>query len=457
MTRLAAVACGGLLVASLSACTGSVDDGALRALEAMEGVESAGASCYKGRCTTLVDVAPDVRSDGLGTIIDAARETRAREIEVRLPKESGRVVLETGPDEAADLDSATAEVMLAAVADDQLSHATIIRRDTSSSLSLGGDGPRRELWASAERLWTLAEQASAEQIVVAGSAEDVDEGPTALTGSSFPSRAAELVTSLDDGGERARPHGVRIEDDTVVLGALSLASAEAVEAAVDGHPEARGLEVEVEVTRGLPSDVAGGGQGSDTADEGQQRAILKALEDQGLAASVQDRTVRVRKSGGGDDTDLAAAVDAARVEHPEAARVVHIAVDLGPSQVVELGTSGSPELIDLGTSLVGRLEAEELEIKHRAAGDDEPAGLVLVTVPAPDLADGVQGVSEVFADWETSETEMTVSVTARDPEGRSPRVLLRVSRAVDTWTARGTRKGTSETIRESLEAWRAGA
>lgn len=442
----------------LTAC-GGVDDAAVEELERLPGVESARASCVKFvDCTASVSVAGDVTVAELEAIIEASRRTEARDITLDVEGDGTTTArLSTGPGSSPDLDRPTAELLLRALEVDGLQALEVTRFADETSLRLRGDAARSEFWPVARDLWERAEPLGLDSLAAETTAsEDDDEGPSQLRASAaFPTESVALVLDLDEG--EIGPWGVVVEDSRIGLGALSLPAATRLEEAVADAAGAD-LSVQVDVTRGLPTLPTEPGAGP-TADgagsEADRRAVLTLLEERGLGATAEARTVVVDGRSSSVE-DVVTGLRAVREELSDESSVVPLTVELDVDVVVELGTDGGPDLVELAADLAADRGADSVEIGQPRADAEAPwdaEAQVFVEVAAPDLASGVETVAEAVSSWAGSERSLVVGVTAVDPDGRSPSATVRVDRRGEDWVARGVGRGTPETEAEAVAAW----
>ncbi|MGJ9411230.1 hypothetical protein ACHAAC_00835 [Aeromicrobium sp. CF4.19] len=472
-----------LLAASIlvvGGCGGGVDDDAIEALNQLEGVESARASCYKWvDCEASVDVRPDVTQAELEAVLAAARGTDAKDITVRLDPgdpdddEGPGASLEMGPGATEELDGPTASLMLAALEED-LASLQISRYQRSSRVEMSSDGARADLWEAAEGLWPMAEQLSPESITATSTGDPGGGETISRIGSEgpFPTAGAALVLALD--GQDPRPvSGALVEGDDVLLGTRSLREADALEAGLEDLPEAEGLTVDVAVTdnvveyqnRTTTATEQGSGDDPESATEEQRQSVLRAFDERDVAVLVQGTTVVLRTEASLDPRqvrrDLAETVREVREQEPEASALVPVTAELGVEQTVELGTTGSPELVGLAVDLLEEQSVVPLGVGAKTPDDDaDPPDDVDATLfidaeaATLDGLDALVGeVATTFRGWEGPERSFVVGVTATTPEGRSRQTIVRVDREADTWVPSSVDRGTPESIRAGIGAW----
>lgn len=443
----------------------SVDEEAVDAIGDLPGIDYALSSCDLSDCVVTVRAEPDVTSDELVAALAAARDTDADQIDLRA-EGAGDLAVAAGSDPTHD--AAAVELALGALqvpGVTRFSMALSTDRTDAGVSAADDDTP----WDVAEAVWPDLEDLPSPSLTVTR-ATSSDQGAARLVADdAFPAAGVALVRRLE-GDETVALSGAVVDGDDVLLGVRDVAGAEALEALLADDPQTDGLTVVVAVTTNVLSYRADVDEPTDTASTGatapgapteaDRRALLTALETGPDGFSrIEGSTIVLSV------TDLAAAaevVDAARAAEPEAAGRVPLTVTQygAAGTTVELGTTGSTDLLLLAARLAAVPTAESVTVEAADPDDDadppyDSDAFVRVEVAAPDLATGVRTVAAAVGGWEGTPTSLVVGVTAVDPEGRTPGVTLRVDHDGGTWTAEGVR-GTDETNATGVAAWEEG-
>lgn len=449
-----------VVVATVLAGCASISDETVDELSAMPGIERASASCPKGVCSLRLLAEPGAEAGDLTAALETAREVEASELQLDLREGSGldaggaavAIVLAEASDPSAD--GAAVALAQTMFASDGLRSGRVQGDRDGTTVVVSSDVSRAQLWDLAESVWPGAAELPKPTVQATTSGGD-GEGPSRLTSEGrFPADGVELVRALDDAEvDRSGLSGALVQDGTVLLGARSLESAARLENRLEADSLGEGLDVSVSVTDNVLSyrpDSAEGGT------EQQRRAVLTALQEDGsLTGGVDTSGVTAIAT---DAESAATAVDRAREAEPEAAGVVSITIDLDGMQA-ELGTTGSPDLVRLLGLFASEPTTTTATVEVPRNPQDPPfdaeANLAL-EVEASDLTAGVQAAAEQFAGWDGPERKLRVSITAVDPEGRTPGVSLIVERRDGVWEAGPTERGTPELVAEGVSAWTAG-
>lgn len=315
----------------LAGCA-SVDEDAVDAIGELPGIEYALSSCDLANCTVTVRASPDVTAEQLLAALGDARDTGADQMTLR-SEGTGSVEVQADSDPA---DDATAAALATeAVAAPGVESLTVALDADGATVSVAADD-EVPVWDVAEALWPDVEELGTPALTVTGAASPGRPSRVTAEG-AFPEDALALVRRLEDGAT-PRLTGVVVDGDDLVLGVQDVGSAETLETALAGAPDAEGLSIQVAVTTDVltyrPDDEepsgAGGGSPADATEE-DRRALVAALNDAleaapgtppGVTARVESGTVAL------DTDDLAGAataVDAARAAQPDAATEERVA------------------------------------------------------------------------------------------------------------------------------------
>lgn len=404
------------LLLVLAGC-GSLDDEEVAALEELPGVLSSYSGCYKGEC--LLTVALDDAADptDLVSALAAARETGADEIEVRLVADGERVadlaLLDAEPGQAEE-DPALVDAVLA---------ATRVPGVTAVDVEVESQATRAHVVAeevAPSRVWDLAEEAWAELRELPGPTLVADNGGgpggrrVTTSEGRFPRGTVALARTLDaEAGSEVS--GIDVRTDEVVVGVRRLADVAAIERRLP-----RPGPVRVVVTDHV---LAYTGEG-----EAQRRAVLRVVQDHpGVAPHVEGLVLTL---GGTDAGAVARAVADVRTRAPAAAAEVPIRALLDDTHEVQLGTTGSPDLVRLAGALRG---PRTTTVDVRTGYDPDEPGWVQVELRAPDLRTGVLRVARVLRAHAGALTSLGVTVKAVDAEGRSPTSTAELTRVGGRW------------------------
>ena len=199
-------------------------------------------------------------------------------------------------------------------------------------------------------------------------------------------------------------------------------------------------------------------------DDAAVRSVLDALAEAGVVdATVQGTTVTLPDGSAGTPARAADAIDAARAAEPAAYRTIRTTVRVGLHGEVELGTTGSTDLV----RLAGRLERlDHLAELRIASADARPqrtpsppgntdASVSVTLEPVPSLDVAIGEVAPPLERWRSATRSLSLYVVAVDDEGRQPSAALRLDRRGSGWVASGLGRGTAEGERAAVAAWTA--
>ena len=425
-----------LLVAGLSACS-EVSEDEMTRLGELPGVEDARRSCSL-TCLVSVDVEPDIAVDQLARVLRAVRIIDAKTTDVDVGRADSTaptarrgvgIRVESGAPAAGD--TVIARLATQAVADGSVGlKVTRGRRSTTVSLS-AGDGASA-MFDAAAAWWPRVQRVPRSTLVAATTTPDGDRtregGPSRLTArTSFPAERVRTARTLLS-SPRSDISGFLVDESRLRVGSSSVRGASDLERAVAALPRARRAGVEVVVASNVLTT-----RTEDAADDAARRRVIRVAEQvAGVYGSVDDGTVELRAE---EARAARTAVERARRVEPSAR--IPITVTLQTFTEVELGVDGSPALVTLAGRLTGREREVSVQQPNRGSRSAEPDGpdaFVGVTTDSRDgLAATVTAVARRMRGFE-ADLSLVLSITARDPEDRTPRAMLRVERQDGTWT-----------------------
>lgn len=426
-----------LLTAGLSACS-QVSKDEVRRLGELPGVSDARRSCSLA-CLLSVEVEPDVTVDQLVRVLRAVRTIGAKDsdVTVQQPDAAGRprVAIRTGSEAPAGGDTAAARLVTDAVAADDPVGMQVFRGRRETRVELRAGTSATELWDAARTWWPRARQVPravfGAQTVTDRSGGGSGEGPSRLEAKdSFPTasvRAARAVQAAPG----VTPTGFLVDEERVRLAVLTLDAATRADDVVAGLPADQRSRIEVVVARNVL-----GTRTDDAAEDAARRRVLRAAGSvEGVSCRVDQGTVVVQAL---DARRARTAVERARSREAASAAKVPITVDLGQDRTVELGTEGSLTLVSLaGILLDGGAREVEVSLPNRGSRSAEPGGPDAYVSLTLDADDGLEATVTAVARRMRgfgADLSLVLSITARDPEGRTPRAMMRVERQDGTWT-----------------------
>lgn len=440
------------LVSALVVVACGVDDGDVAALADLPGVDDARSSCAVGDCLLTVSTSREITAGQLGDVLREARDIGASDSRIGVDD----VTVSFGADYDGSTDAGAVALAVEAREQSQVASLRIDLQRDGASVDAQIDGSREDLTTTARSMWDALDGVPDRTLSATSRSGGGGGGNRFSADGSFPAASVAFVRDFEAADLLT---GVAIEDDRVLLGVSSPDIARRVEVAAAADARAVGLDVDVVLAADIVqyrADDDGGAQ------QGQVRAMVLALEAvDGPFVSVDGTTVRVSAEVEAMG-DLAAAITTIRRDQPDVGRTVPVTVVVGTEATIELGTTGSPALLDLADRVLALDGVTEMTLSTRRADRSPPPppgdtdSFVAVTRSSGDLDASVSALSTVFAGWDSSVSALSVSVTAVDPEGREPSVSLRIDRREDVWVPSTLERGTPEDVAAGIRAWRAG-